>query len=135
VRQAGAGHDLAGNAIGFAMECFEKGLLTAGELEGLELRFGDDEACLAAIEMIAERRGFGDVLAQGIRAAAARIGHGSESFAMQVKGWNSRPTTRGAPSGGALLCRQPARGLPPQAWPPPRRSSGGPPYTVEGKGR
>ncbi len=47
----------AGNVIGFAMECFEKGLLTAGQMEGLELNFGDDEACLAAIEMIADRQG------------------------------------------------------------------------------
>ena len=76
----------AGNVIGFAMECFEKGLITAGQMDGLELNFGDDEACLAAIEMIADRRGFGDILAQGVRAAAAHIGGGSDRFAMQVKG-------------------------------------------------
>ena len=126
----------AGNAIGFAMECFEKGLLTAGELEGLELRFGDDEACLAAIEMIAERRGFGDVLAQGVRAAAARIGHGSESFAMQVKGMEFPAyDPRGAFGAGLSYAVSPRGACHRRAWPPAKEILGGvPPYTTEGKG-
>ena len=47
----------AGNVIGFTMECFERGLISPSETEGLEIRFGDPEASLAAIEMIAYREG------------------------------------------------------------------------------
>ena len=126
----------AGNAIGFAMECFEKGLLSAKEMDGLELNFGDDEACLAAIEMIAERRGFGDVLAQGVRAAASHIGGGSDRFAMQVKGLEFPAyDPRGAFGSGLSYAVSPRGACHRRAWPPAKEILGGvPPYTVEGKG-
>ncbi len=126
----------AGNVIGFAMECVEKRLLTAKELEGLDLNFGNDEACLAAIEMIAERRGFGDVLAQGVRAAAAHIGGGSESFAMQVKGLEFPAyDPRGAFGSGLSYAVSPRGACHRRAWPPAKEILGGvPPYTIEGKG-
>jgi aldehyde:ferredoxin oxidoreductase len=126
----------AGNVIGFAMECFEKGLLTAGEMGGLELNFGDDEACLAAIEMIADRRGFGDILAQGVRAAAAHIGGGSDRFAMQVKGMEFPAyDPRGAFGSGLSYAVSPRGACHRRAWPPAKEILGGvPPYTIEGKG-
>lgn len=126
----------AGNVIGFAMECVEKGLLSARELDGLELNFGDDEACLAAIEMIAGRRGFGDILAQGVRAAAAHIGGGSASFAMQVKGLEFPAyDPRGAFGSGLSYAVSPRGACHRRAWPPAKEILGGvPPYTVEGKG-
>lgn len=75
-----------GATIAFAMECFQNGILTQGDLGGLSLEFGNAEAMLQMIEMIAYRRGFGDTLAEGCARAAARIGKGAERFAMHVKG-------------------------------------------------
>ena len=126
----------AGNVIGFAMECFEKGLITAGQMDGLELKFGDDKACLAVIEMIADRRGFGDILAQGVRAAAAHIGVGSDRFAMQVKGLEfSAYDPRGAFGSGLSYAVSPRDACHRRAWPPAKEILGGyPPYTIEGKG-
>ena len=76
----------AGVTIQFAMECYERGLLTKEDTGGLELRFGDEKVLLQLLEMIAHRQGLGDLLAEGVRRAAARIGRGSEDFAMHVKG-------------------------------------------------
>ena len=75
-----------GVAISFAMECKEKGILTQQDTDGLDLAFGNAEAMLQMVERIALRQGFGDLLAEGTRRAAERIGKGSEAFAMQVKG-------------------------------------------------
>lgn len=76
----------ASGTIAFAMECFEKGILTREDTGGIDLRFGNADAMLKVIELIARREGIGDVLADGSRAAARRIGRGAEEFAMQVKG-------------------------------------------------
>ena len=75
-----------GSTIAFAMECFEKGLLTLKDTEGLELKWGNAEAMLKAIELIATRKGFGDFLAEGSARMARKIGRGSIDFAIQVKG-------------------------------------------------
>jgi len=76
----------AGSTIAFAMECFEKGLLTLKDTDGLELKWGNAEALLQAIELIATRKGFGDFLAEGTARMAMKIGKGSINFAIQVKG-------------------------------------------------
>lgn len=70
-----------GGTLAFAMECAERGLLDAPTL-----RFGQGEALLAAIEAIAQRQGLGDLLAEGSRRAAQRIGGQAPALAMQVKG-------------------------------------------------
>jgi aldehyde:ferredoxin oxidoreductase len=75
-----------GLCISFAMECFEKGIITAKDTGGLEIRFGDPGIMLKLIEMIAFRQGFGDLLADGTAIAAQKIGRGSGEYAMQVKG-------------------------------------------------
>ncbi len=75
-----------GGTIAFAMECFEKGLLTTKDTDGIELRFGNDEAVLKVIDLIARRQGFGNLLAEGSARMAEKIGKGSADFAMQVKG-------------------------------------------------
>ena len=75
-----------GGSIAFAMECFENEILTREDTGGLSLRFGDADAMLKVIDMIAHREGIGDILADGSRKAAQRIGRGAEEFAMQVKG-------------------------------------------------
>lgn len=75
-----------GAAISFAMECFENGLLSLKDTGGIELRFGNADAMLKMVEMIARREGIGDLLAEGTNRAAQKIGKGAEEFAIQVKG-------------------------------------------------
>lgn len=75
-----------GVAIAFGMDCFENGMLTLEDTGGLELKFGDSEAMLRMIDMIANREGIGDVLAEGVRKASHTIGRGSDEFAVHVKG-------------------------------------------------
>lgn len=76
----------AGVVISWAMECFERGLLTEDDTGGLKLHFGDAEMMTALVERIAHRRGFGDLLAEGSLRAAKRIGRGTDRYAMHVKG-------------------------------------------------
>jgi len=75
-----------GVTIAFAMECFEKGLLTLEDTGGLDLRFGNGDAVVQMVEKIAHREGLGDLLAEGTESAAASIGQGAERFDMAVKG-------------------------------------------------
>ena len=75
-----------GVTIAWAMECFERGLLTEKDTGGLELRFGNVQAMTNLIEQVAHRQGFGDLLAEGSLRAAKRIGRETERYAMQVKG-------------------------------------------------
>ena len=75
-----------GATIAFAMECFEKGILTKEHTNGLKIRFGDGELVVTLVEKIAKREGIGDLLAQGTRTVAKKLGHDSEKFAMHVKG-------------------------------------------------
>ena len=75
-----------GVTISWAMECFERGLLTTEDTGGIDLRFGDHVAMTTLVERIARREGFGDVLAEGSLRAARRIGRGTERYAVQVKG-------------------------------------------------
>lgn len=75
-----------GSTIAFAMECFEKGLLTKADTDGLELQFGEADAMIEVIHKIAKREGIGGLLAEGTKRVAEKLGQGSERFAMQVKG-------------------------------------------------
>ncbi|NIQ39480.1 MAG: hypothetical protein GTN81_12945 [Proteobacteria bacterium] len=76
-----------GDTVAFAMECFEHGLLSEKDTEGLELRFGNVAAFLELTRRIAKREGdLPDLLAEGSKRAAEKIGHDSERFAMHVKG-------------------------------------------------
>jgi len=72
--------------IAFAMECFEHGLIGPKETGGLDLRFGNIEAMLLAVEQIANRQGFGNLLADGSLRAAQAIGGNAMDYAVQVKG-------------------------------------------------
>lgn len=75
-----------GIIIGFAMECFEKGLITEKDTGGLDLRFGNGAAMVEMVKKIALRQDIGNVLAEGVKRAAEKIGQGSEHFAMHIKG-------------------------------------------------
>lgn len=76
----------AGSTIAFAIECYERGILTGEQTGGLDLRFGDADRIVELVEKIARREGIGDLLAEGSRAMAERLGQDSLRFAMQVKG-------------------------------------------------
>ncbi len=76
----------AGTTIAFAIECFENGILTKKDTDGIELRWGDHKAMIAMTEKLARRQGLGDILADGVKAAAERIGRGAEKYAVHIAG-------------------------------------------------
>ncbi len=75
-----------GSTIAFAMECYSKGILTRTQTGGLEMNFGDSDLIVDLVEKIATRQGVGDLLAEGTQVMAEKLGQGSASFAMNVKG-------------------------------------------------
>lgn len=74
-----------GGVIGFAMEASERGILSEDDI-GFSLTFGDIDGAIRLVTLIARREGLGNVLSQGVRLASQKIGKGSESFAVHVKG-------------------------------------------------
>lgn len=74
-----------GVSIAFAMECYDRGLLTSEQTRGIRLEFGNAEAMLKMIQLIARREGIGNLFAEGTAMAAKQIGNGAEAFAMNVK--------------------------------------------------
>ncbi len=75
-----------GATIAFAMECYQKGILTKDQTDDLALNFGDGDLVVDLVGKIARREGIGDLLARGTKAASEELGRGSEKFAMHVKG-------------------------------------------------
>jgi len=76
----------AGATIAFAMECYQRNVLTEEQTGGLALNFGDSELVVDLIDRIATRQGIGDLLAEGSRRMSERLGQGSQHYAMHVKG-------------------------------------------------
>jgi aldehyde:ferredoxin oxidoreductase len=84
-----------GNVIGFLMECLEKGVITAADLDGIDLKWGDTDAMLAIQKKVAMGEGCGKLIGQNLRAMVAAWGKGCEAYAMECKGqgyaaWNIR---------------------------------------------
>ena len=75
-----------GTTIAWAVECYERGILTDADTMGESLRFGNAEMVIEMIRKIAYREGIGDLLAEGSQRAAARIGRGSDEFLKTIKG-------------------------------------------------
>lgn len=75
-----------GSVVGFAMECYQRGVITKADTDGIELTWGNGAAMVAIVEKIARREGFGAVLADGSKLAAERIGKGSERWAIHIGG-------------------------------------------------
>jgi aldehyde:ferredoxin oxidoreductase len=75
----------AGVTIGFAMECFEKGLIHEKDTDGIELRFGNDEAMITVLKKMVKQEGFGKQIFKGTMRLSQEI-KGSEAFAMHTKG-------------------------------------------------
>ena len=76
----------AGVVVGFAMDCYEHGILTQKDLGGIEANFGSSEALIQLLDMMGKREGIGDVLAEGVRVAAEKIGKGADKLAQHIKG-------------------------------------------------
>ena len=76
----------AGGAIAFAMDLFDRGILTPEDTGGLELSWGNGQAMEILIKQMAAGEGFGGILAKGVRQAARIIGRGAENYAPHVKG-------------------------------------------------
>jgi aldehyde:ferredoxin oxidoreductase len=93
-----------GTAIAFAMECFENGLISQADADGLDLTWGNADAIVALTEKIARRDGFGAVLADGSTKAAERIGKGSEIYSIAVRGKGlAFHDARMSPAGGTAF--------------------------------
>lgn len=94
--QLGIGIDEAAGPIGWAMECFQRGIIDEKDTGGLKLTWGDADLSLELIRMIAYREGFGDLLAEGSARASEIIGRDSGDYAMHIKGAELYEPCRGA---------------------------------------
>jgi len=75
-----------GVIAGFAMDCYETGILTQQDTGGIDAKFGNAEAMVQLVEKIGKREGIGEVLADGVKFAAEKIGKGSDKLALHIKG-------------------------------------------------
>lgn len=99
-----------GVTIAFAMECFQKGIITTKETGGIELTWGNGDALLQLIDMIAHNQGIGKILGQGCKTAAEYFGHDSDRFALHVKGLEISTVDPRAYQGWALSYAVASRG-------------------------
>ena len=76
----------AGTAVGLAIECYENGILSKADMDGIEPRWGDGPSIIALTEKMARREGIGEILADGVKIASERIGKGAEEFAVHIGG-------------------------------------------------
>jgi len=88
--------DMVGGAIGWAMECFQRGILTEEDTGGLKLEWGDVDLIMELIRSISYREGYGDTLAEGCAHAASLLGRGSEYYAIHIKGQALYEVCRGS---------------------------------------
>lgn len=100
----------AGGAVAFAIEAFERGLLTKEDMNGIEATWGNPEAVMALLQAIGRREGIGGLLGKGVRAAAGAIGGRAHEFAIHVKGLEFPAHDPRAYNGVALAYATSARG-------------------------
>lgn len=86
LNRAGMDSISAGNTVAFAIECYENGILTKDDTNGLELKWGNSDAIVSLVKKMISREGIGDILADGVRMAVGRIGRGSEKYAVHAGG-------------------------------------------------
>jgi aldehyde:ferredoxin oxidoreductase len=86
LNRAGMDSISAGGTVAFAIECYENGILTKADTDGLALSWGNTEAIIALVKKMIAREGIGDILADGSRAASRKIGKGSEAYAITAGG-------------------------------------------------
>ena len=85
-QRLGMDYESAGCTIAFAMELFQRGIITSADTDGLDMTWGNEDTVIELLQRIAYRKGFGDVLANGSVQASEIIGKGSERYVMAVKG-------------------------------------------------
>lgn len=85
----------ATGAISFAMECYQRGLISDADTGGLKLEWGNEDVIVELLHQIAHQKGIGPLLKDGALAAAKIVGNGSEAFAMHVKGQDLAEEFRG----------------------------------------
>lgn len=76
----------AGAIMAFAIECFENGIITRKDTDGIEMTWGNHRSIVAMTEKLARREGFGDILADGVKAAAEKVGKGAQNYAIHIQG-------------------------------------------------
>jgi aldehyde:ferredoxin oxidoreductase len=108
--QLGLDGDNASVVISWAFECYEKGLITEKDTDGLELNWGNHDAVITLLKKISYRDGFGDLLADGVNSAAKRLGKGSEDFALHIKGQDTVDGIRISKGWGFGIVTSPAAG-------------------------
>jgi aldehyde:ferredoxin oxidoreductase len=86
LNRAGMDSISAGSTVAFAMECYENGILTRQDLDGIDLHWGNAEGVIELVGKMIRREGIGDVLADGSKKASEKMGKGSERFAMHAGG-------------------------------------------------
>ncbi len=96
--------------VAFALECFQRGILTLRDVNGLKMEWGDADSILGLLEMIARREGIGAVLADGPKKAAQQIGRGSEQYIMHAKGQAIVPRDPRGSKGWGLMFAVSSRG-------------------------
>jgi aldehyde:ferredoxin oxidoreductase len=124
-----------GNVLGWAMELFERGILTGEDTNGLDLHFGNADAYLRMPEIIARRVGIGNILAEGVMRASEKIGKGSERYALHCKGLEYPGYDPRGSFGMALAYATSDRGAcHERAWPVGQEAFGSlDPFTAKGK--
>jgi aldehyde:ferredoxin oxidoreductase len=75
-----------GNVVGFSMDCFENGIIDTKDTESMDLSFGNAEAIVDTVHKIGQRKGLGNILAEGVKRASEKIGNGAEKYANHIKG-------------------------------------------------
>jgi len=101
--------DSTGRVIAFAMELYQREIITEKDI-GFPLRWGDSEAIIRMVELIAKRQGFGNILAEGELRAAQKIGREAEKYALTIKGLEFHESFRGSGAGHALAHSTSTRG-------------------------
>jgi aldehyde:ferredoxin oxidoreductase len=76
----------AGATMAFTMECYENGLINQKDTDGIEMTWGNHRSIVAMTEKLVRREGFGDLIADGVRVAAEKIGKGADKYAMHIGG-------------------------------------------------
>jgi len=94
--EMGVDFNLAGGSIAWAMECYQRGILTKEDTDGIALEWGDEPVILELIRKISYREGFGNILAEGCKRASDIIGRDSSYYAIHMKGQDLYECLRGS---------------------------------------
>jgi len=111
LNRAGMDTISAGHAVSFAMECYEEGVITKQDTDGLDLTWGNAEAIVALLEKMIKREGFGNVLTDGVKQAVERIGNKAEPYGMHAGGQEpAAHDSRNDPGFALHYCVEPTPG-------------------------